>query len=62
MTAKETSWLPNSENACPVQMVKKRGAQGFDFSGAAVDIIMIPFSQMIYHRYFKLYTIFLICQ
>jgi hypothetical protein len=40
MTAKETSWLPNNEKAWPVQIEKKRGAQGLDFSRAIFVFIL----------------------
>jgi hypothetical protein len=39
MIAKDTSWLPNNENAWPVQMVKKRGAHGLGFSTTASTFI-----------------------
>jgi hypothetical protein len=49
MIAKDTSWLPSSENAWAVHMVKKRPAQGFDFSkGASTDIFSSQGSQDIY--------------
>jgi hypothetical protein len=44
INANWTSWLPNNENACPVQMVKKGGAQLFDdFISTCMDIAYTPY-------------------
>jgi hypothetical protein len=51
MTAKETNWLPKREKAWPVQMVKKRGAQGLVFSKAVLAFIVDSFLKILIHFY-----------